>query len=69
MENLEFFTKSYTIDPETYSRLEKLAKEADRPISWIIRSLVNQEFERSYSQVKPAAEPKDPTYIPCEETA
>lgn len=53
MDEIEYFTKSYTVDSETFSRLEKLAKELDRPMSWVIRSLVNAAWEKRYSKPNP----------------
>ena len=56
-----------SMDVETRSRLERIATQEDRSLSWIVRSLINQEYERRFSTVsvetpvdmaKPVAEPE-----------
>lgn len=39
-------TRTFSMDEETAKRLEAMAAAEDRSQSYIIRKLVNQEFER-----------------------
>ena len=46
MTNPTYKAHGFSSDAETDRRLAILARWLDRPISWVIRSAVNQEYER-----------------------
>jgi predicted transcriptional regulator len=49
-------TRTFAMDEETAKRLEAMAAAQDRSQSYIIRKLVNQEFERAPSAVSKTGE-------------
>lgn len=44
----DIFWVNASMDADTRARLERMAAQDDRSLSWIVRSLINQEYERRF---------------------
>ena len=42
-------TKSYVLDIETIKKLETMAQQSDRSLSYMVRVCINERFEREIS--------------------
>lgn len=51
MNNTLMVTKSFALDQNSLDRLEKMAEKSDRSGSAMVRVIINDYFERNFSEI------------------